>query len=106
MAIAKILAIVMLVSLTFGAGLQVERGHLKALLAHAGLLARALLANVVIVPLLGFVIVAALRLNPDVATGILLMAIAPGVPFILSGIQKKGGSLSFAIALAVILPLV
>ncbi len=106
MATAKILAIVMLVSLTFGAGLQVDRDHLKGMIAHVGLLARALLANVIIVPLLGVIIATALRLNPFVATGFLLMAIAPGVPLVLSGIKKKGGSLSFAIALAFLLPLV
>ena len=106
MAIEKILAIVMLVSLTFGAGLQVDREHLKVVLAHVGLLARALLANVIIVPLFGVIIAAVLRLNPLVETGFLLMAIAPGVPFILSGTKNKGGSLSFAIALAILLPLV
>jgi bile acid:Na+ symporter, BASS family len=106
MAAAKILAIVMLVSLTFGAGLQVDREHLKGMLAHVGLLLRALLANVIIVPLIGVIVASALRLNPFVATGILLMAISPGVPFILSGIRKKGGSLGLAVALAFLLPLV
>ncbi len=106
MVIAKILAIVMLVSLTFGAGLQVDREHLKAMFKHVGLLARALLANVIIVPLIGVIVATALRLNPYVATGVLLMAISPGVPFVLSGIRKKGGSLSLAIALAFLLPLI
>lgn len=105
MAIAKILAIVMLVSLTFGAGLQVDREHLKEIFARVGLLARALLANVIIVPLVAVIITTALRLNPLIATGILLMAMSPGVPFVLSGTRKKGGTLSFAVALAFLLPL-
>lgn len=106
MAIPKILAIIMLVSLTFGAGLEVDREHLKEMFAHVGLLARALLANVIIVPLVGVIITSVLHINPLIATGILLMAISPGVPFVLAGIRKKGGSLSFAVALAFLLPLV
>ncbi len=106
MALPKILAIVMLVSLTFGAGLQVDREHLKAALSQVGLLGRALLANVIIVPLVGVIVTSALRLNQFIATGILLMAISPGVPFVLSGVRKKGGHLSLAVALAFLLPLV
>lgn len=106
MAIPKILAIVMLVSLTFGAGLQVDREHLKEMFAHVGLLARSVLANVVVVPIAAVFVTYALHLKPYIATGILLMAISPGVPFVLSGVRRKGGSLSFAVALAFLLPLV
>jgi len=34
------------------------------------------------------------------------MAIAPGVPFVLASVRKRGGSLGFAIALEVLLPLI
>jgi BASS family bile acid:Na+ symporter len=44
-------------------------------------------------------------LSPAIGTGILLMAIAPGVPFVLqAGGRARGGSLGFAISLAAILP--
>lgn len=95
----------MLVSLTLGAGLQVDRGHLLAVLKNFGLLLRALLANFVIVPLLGVLMVRLFRLPEHIATGILLMAIAPGVPFILAGARKKGGRLALAVELAIVLPL-
>lgn len=101
---AKLLAIVVLVSLTFGAGLDVNRAHLAAVLKNLGLLGRALLGNFVIVPILGVVIAHALALSPEIATGFLLMAIAPGVPLVLAGTRKKGGSLGLAVALAVMLP--
>lgn len=106
MTITQILAIIALVSLTFGAGLQVDREHLKEIFTHVGLLARALLANIVIVPLIAVIVASALRLNPYVATGILLMAISPTMPFVLAGVKKKGGSLSLAIALTALMPLV
>jgi BASS family bile acid:Na+ symporter len=95
----------MLVSLTFGAGLQVDRDHLRAILRNVGLLGRALLANFIIVPLLGLLLVKLFRLPPQVATGFLLMAIAPGVPFVLASVRKRGGSLGLAVALAFMLPL-
>jgi BASS family bile acid:Na+ symporter len=101
----KVFAAVMLVSLTFGAGLQVDRDNLKASLKRVGLLGRALLANFVIVPILGVAIVKLFRLPIPIGTGILLMAIAPGVPLVLSQVRKRGGRLSLAVELAVVLPL-
>jgi bile acid:Na+ symporter, BASS family len=101
----KILASIMLVSLTFGAGLQVNRDHLKAILRDVGLLGRALLANFIVVPILGVLLAKGLRLPGPIATGFLLMAIAPGVPFVLASVRKRGGSLGLAVALAFFLPL-
>ncbi len=101
----KVLATILLVSLTFGAGLQVDRDNLKAILKRFGLLGRALLANFVIVPILGIAIVKLFRLPLPIATGVLLMAIAPGVPLVLAQVRKRGGSLSLAVELAFILPL-
>ncbi len=101
----KLLAVVMLVALTFGAGLQVDRDHLKAILKNLGLLGRALLANFVVVPILGVLIVSLFRLPPHVATGFLLMAISPGVPFVLASVRKRGGRLGLAVELAIFLPL-
>jgi predicted Na+-dependent transporter len=101
----KLVAVIMLVSLTFGAGLQVDREHLIAILKNTGLLGRALLANFVIVPILGVLLAKLFRLPPQVATGFLLMAIAPGVPFVLASVRKRGGRLALAVALALFLPL-
>ncbi|MGA8533464.1 MAG: hypothetical protein WB615_05095 [Candidatus Tumulicola sp.] len=102
----KLLAAIMLVALTFGAGLQVNVEHFKAILKNLPLLARALIANVVIVPVLGVLLVKAFRLPPHIATGFLLMAIAPGVPFVLASVRKRGGRLGLAVALALFLPLI
>ena len=44
----QLLAALMLVSLTLGTGLQVDRDHLKAILKNVGLLGRALLANLIV----------------------------------------------------------
>lgn len=103
---AQAVAAVVLISLTFGAGLQVDREQLIAIVKNVWLLVRALLANVVIVPIIGVILVKLFQLPGPIATGFLLMAIAPGVPLVLSGVRKRGGSLGFAIELAAVLPLV
>jgi len=101
----KLLAAIALISLTLGAGLQVDRDHLKEIFKNVGLLGRALLANFVIVPVLGVLLAKLFALPPDVATGFLLMAIAPGVPFVLAQVRKRGGRLALAVELAIFLPL-
>ncbi|HEY6326052.1 MAG TPA: hypothetical protein VIW73_05985 [Candidatus Cybelea sp.] len=103
---AKIVAIVLLVSLMLHTGLQVNVAHLKVVLRDYGLLGRAFLANFIIVPALGVLFTRVVfHVADPIATGILLMAICPGVPFVvLSGGRKKGGSLGLAVELAFLLP--
>ena len=103
---AKLVSIALLVSLTLGAGLEINREHLKAVFKDVGLLVRALAANFVVVPLLGVAFVRTFALEAQIATGVLLMAIAPGVPFILLGIRKKGGRLALAATIALLFPLI
>ncbi|MGC1381888.1 MAG: bile acid:sodium symporter [Candidatus Baltobacteraceae bacterium] len=95
----------MIVALTFGAGLQVNREHLIAILKDGWLLARAVLANFVLVPAFGVLLANAFALPGPIKTGFLLMAIAPGVPLVLSSVRKRGGSLGLAVALEFLLPL-
>ncbi len=103
---SKIVAMVLLVSLMLHTGLEVNLVHLKTVLRDYGLLGRAFLANFIIVPLLGVLFVRVVfHLSEPIATGVLLMAICPGVPFVvLSGGRKKGGSLGLAVSLAFLLP--
>ena len=101
----KIVAIVLLVSMMLHAGFLMNRDHLRAVLANYGLLGRALLANFIAVPLYGVVVVRLFHLSDPIATGVLLMAISPGVPFlVVSAGRAKGGSLGFAVALAFLMP--
>ncbi len=79
---------------------------MRAIFKNGRLIARALAANVLVVPLLGVLLARLFALPEAIATGFLLMAIAPGVPFVLSSVRKRGGSLGLAVALALLLPLV
>lgn len=103
---AKLVAAIMLVTLTLGAGLEINRAHLAATFKNLSLDLRALFANFIAVPIYGVLLARAFRLDTAVATGFLLMAIAPGVPFILVGARKKGGRLSLAVLMAFVFPLI
>lgn len=100
MTLQKIIPVVLLVSLTFSAGLLVNRAAMVETIKHVGVLLRALVANFIVVPLLAVLVTRAYHLSEPIAIGLLLMAMAPGVPFILlAGGRKKGGSLEFAVEL-------
>lgn len=104
MTLQKIVAIVLLVSLTFNAGLLMNRAAMLDTIKRVGVLLRALVANFVIVPVLAVLVTRLYHLADPIAAGLLLMAMAPGVPFILlAGGRKKGGSLELAIELTFIL---
>lgn len=107
MSAQKIIVVLLLISLMLQSGLQVNRAHLNLVLKNYALLGKALLANFILVPLAAVLIVRTFHLDEFIAIGILLMAIAPGVPFLpLAAGKKAGGSLGFAVTLAFILPLI
>lgn len=101
----KLAALVMLVSLMLQCGLMVNRKNLVEMFKQYGLFGRALLVNFILIPLFAVILVRAMHLGEYFAIGILLMAIAPGAPFFprMAG-AKAGGSLSFALALCVLMP--
>lgn len=105
MLVERILAAIMLASLTLGAGLQVDRTHFVEILKNGGLLVRVLIANFLIVPAVGYGLAKLFRLPVAIETGFLLMAIAPGVPFVLASVRKRGGRLALAVEMALVLPL-
>jgi BASS family bile acid:Na+ symporter len=101
----KIAAIVMLVSVMLSAGLEINVEHLLAALKNYSLFARALLANFVVIPIFGVLLARAFHLDQYIAIGFVLMALAPGVPFLVRAAGRTpGGSLGFAAALAFIMP--
>jgi BASS family bile acid:Na+ symporter len=101
----KLVALVLLVSMMLSAGFQLDPRAFRAVPAKWSLLLRAFAANFVVVPIVAVLVVWCLHLRSDVATGLMLMAIAPGVPFlVLSAGRKRGGSHELAIALSLLMP--
>jgi BASS family bile acid:Na+ symporter len=101
MMLPKILALIMIVSTMFGAGLQIDRERLVDTLRQYGLLAKAFLANFILVPLAAVLLVKLIHVDSGFAIGIVLMSMAPGVPFLVNSAGRAGGgSLSFALTIA------
>ena len=101
----KVVVAVFLAAFMLQAGLGCDFRDLLAALRNRNCMIRVVLANFVVVPLIGVLAVRVFALDDFVAVGILLMAIAPGVPFLpmLAG-TKNGGDEGLATALAVLLP--
>jgi BASS family bile acid:Na+ symporter len=101
MMLPKILALIMIVSTMLGAGLQIDRERLVETLHQYGLLGKALLANFILVPLAAVLLVKLIHVDTGFAIGIVLMAMAPGVPFLANSAGRSGGgSLSFALTIS------
>jgi BASS family bile acid:Na+ symporter len=94
----KLLALTLIVSTMLGAGLQIDRARLLSTLRDVSLLGRALVANFVLVPLFAYALIRLFHVQDEVALGIMLMAMAAGVPFLANAAgRKQGGSLAFAL---------
>jgi BASS family bile acid:Na+ symporter len=80
----------------YGIGLGIPPRELAAAWARPGLMLRALLAVLVLVPMAAWAVSLALDLPRAVAVGIMLMAIAPGAPLALQRSLGAGGHHAFA----------
>jgi BASS family bile acid:Na+ symporter len=76
------------------------------ILRDRALFARTLLANCVLIPILGFLLVRTFPLNPDATIGILLLAAIPGTPIALQFTRMAKTRLAFAAAMTFVLSLV
>jgi len=90
----------------FSIGLRVTSGELFDILRERTLFVRALLANCVLIPAIGFLLVRIFPLTPDASIGILLLAAIPGTPIALQFTRQARRRLAFAAALTFVLSLV
>jgi bile acid:Na+ symporter, BASS family len=102
----QITIVVMMVSMMLWAGLDCRFADIRAALADFGFTARALVFSVILVPLLALLFSRVLGLAPDFETGILLMAVSGGVPFLPLTIASAGGDLRAAVGLVFLLSIV
>jgi bile acid:Na+ symporter, BASS family len=87
-------------------GLRVSGGELLDVLRNRTLLMRTLLANCLLIPAIGFLLVNIFPLTPDASVGILLLAAIPGTPIALQFTRKAKTRLAFAAAMTFVLSLV
>ena len=82
--------------------LETTRGEIIRTLGHWNLMGRALLANFVIIPILGIIITQFLVLPSDVGIGFLLLGFAPGGLLALQFARVSKGNRVFAVALLLV----
>src|SRR5271157_2501731 len=80
-------------------GLRVRGGDLLAILRNRALFTRTRLANCVLVPAIGFLLVHIFPLAPDARIGILLLAAIPGTPIALQFTRMAKTRLAFGAAM-------
>src|SRR5271168_4087455 len=90
----------------FSIGLRVTGGQLIGILQNRGLFVRVLIANCVLIPALGFLLVHVFPLTPDASVGILLLAAIPGTPIALQFTRKATSRLAFAATMTFMLSVV
>jgi len=95
--------LVFLLTCMLEVGLSLTLGQILTPLKNARLVILSLVANFLIVPLLALSIARAVGLEQPFATGLLLLGLAPGAPFIPKIVQLARGNLAFATALMVLL---
>ncbi len=95
----KLFAAVFTAAMMFSAGAAISEREIRRVAADRNLLVRAYVANIIVVPLLAWMLAHAFHLRRDVALGAVLAAICPGAPFgtYMAGRSRRG------VALAVIL---
>lgn len=100
--ITKLTALVFFMSSMAGIGLELTWPQITAPLRNGSFVARALLANFVIAPLLAVVIAKVLGLDEPFATGLLLLGLGAGAPFMPKVVGMAKGDLAQAVALMVL----
>ena len=87
-------------------GLRVTGGELLGVFRNRALFIRTLVANCVLIPGMGFLLVSIFPLTPDASVGILLLAAIPGTPIALQFTRMAKTRLAFAAVMTFILSLV
>jgi len=99
--ISQLLAIVFVVSTMLSVGMLLSVRDISTSLHDRGWLARALLANFVVLPALAFSIARLLELDPMMTAGLLILATAPGGPVLVKLVALARGEPALAVGLLV-----
>ena len=87
-------------------GLSVSGGELLDVLRNRALFTRTLVANCLLIPGIGFLLVNIFPLTPDARVGILLLAAIPGTPIALQFTRMAKTRLAFAAVMTFVLSVV
>ena len=103
--LTRTLTLIFLITTMAAIGLKVTTSELVSALHNRSLMVRSLIANVVIVPLLGILLVKIVPMSPDARIGIILLAASPGGLNAIQFTSKSKNALCYAASLLFILTL-
>ncbi len=92
-----------LVTVMFLTGLEVTVREVLATIRDGGLVVRCLVVNLLLVPILAVALTSLVHLPRDIVIGVLLVAAAPGVPFLPNIVRAAKGDLAFAVGMMFVL---
>jgi len=90
----------------FSIGLRTSGGDLLNIARERALLVRTLLANCIVIPVIGLLLVRIFPLTPDATIGIVLLAAIPGTPIALQFTRMAKSRLAFTATMTLVLSLV
>jgi BASS family bile acid:Na+ symporter len=90
----------------FSIGLRVRGGELLDVLRNRALFIKTLVANCILIPGIGFLLVKTFPFTPDASVGILLLAAIPGTPIALQFTRLAKPRLAFAAVMTFVLSVV
>jgi BASS family bile acid:Na+ symporter len=94
------------VMMMFSIGLRVRSGELLDVLRGRAVLVRTLVANCILIPAIGFLLVSIFPLTRDAKVGLLLLAAIPGTPIAMQFTSRVESRLAFAAGMTAVLSLV
>src|SRR5687768_16456781 len=89
----------------FGFGLSARAGDLTYIFRHTNLLARSMMAMLVVMPVVAIILARVFRFEPGVEIAMVALALSPVPPLLPNKETKAGGSGAYAVALLAILGL-
>ncbi len=104
--VIDVVTIVFVLATMLSMGLELTLEEILSSIRRRRLLGRALLANIVIVPILAFALVLTVPMETEYAIGLLLIAIAPGAPFGPKLAELSKSNIAFASGLMAVLGIV
>jgi predicted Na+-dependent transporter len=105
-ALGQISGMLFIVTSMLAMGMSLTMAQILQPLKNARLVALALLANFVLVPLLAYLIVRVIPLDQSLQIGLIVLSTAAGAPFLPKLVQGAKGDIAFGVGLMVLLMVV
>jgi BASS family bile acid:Na+ symporter len=102
-ALAQIAGLLFIVTSMLAMGMSLSTAQILQPLKNARLVALALLANFVLVPLLAYLITSLIPLEQSLRTGLIVLSTAAGAPFLPKLVQGAQGDIAFGVGMMVLL---